>query len=86
MLVERINITIPAALREALDREAEREQLKRSTLIQHAVALYLRVAEKKQLQALLREGYVEMAAEATGVTKVFEHLDRESLRHVDSAG
>ena len=86
MPVEHINITMPTILREALDREAELERLKRSTLIQRAVALYLRLAKKKQLHALLREGYVEMAAESQEVTRAFARLDQASLRHVDSAG
>jgi len=74
---------MPVDLREALDHEAERERTKRSTLIQKAVALYLRVAEKKSLRELLKEGYVEMAAEARSVTRAFEALDREALKYAD---
>lgn len=83
MPVEHLNITLPAPLREALDQEARREHTKRSTLIQKAVTLYLRVAEKANLKELLKEGYLEMAAEAKAVTRAFQVLDRESLRHVD---
>lgn len=83
MPVEHLNITLPIPLREALDREARREHTKRSTLIQKAVALYLRVAEKTNLKYLLKEGYVEMAAEAKAVTQAFQALERESLKYVD---
>ena len=83
MPVEHLNITLPTPLREALDQEARRERTKRSTLIQKAVALYLRVAEKTNLKDLLKEGYIEMAAEATAVTQAFQALDRESLKYVD---
>ena len=83
MAVEHLNITLPIRLKEALDREAEREQTKRSTLIQKAVALYLRVAEKTGLRELLKEGYVEMASEAKAVTQAFQRLDREALKYVD---
>ena len=83
MPVEHLNITLPIGLREALDEEARREHTKRSTLIQKAVAFYLRVAHKQSLRELLREGYLEMAAEATAVTRAFQALDRESLKHVD---
>lgn len=81
MPVEHLNITLPIALKKALDHEVERERTKRSTLIQKAVALYLRVTEKKNLRELLKEGYVEMAAEARAVTRAFEALDREALKY-----
>ena len=83
MPVEHLNITLPIALREALDNEVRREHTKRSTLIQKAVVLYLRLAEKRNLRDLLKEGYIEMAAEAKAVTEAFHALDRGSLKYVD---
>ncbi len=83
MPVEHLNITLPMELREALDHEARREHTKRSTLIQKAVAFYLRVAEKASLKELLKEGYLETAAEAKAVTRAFQVLDREALKYVD---
>ena len=83
MPVQHLNITLPVELKGALDREAKREHTKRSTLIQKAVALYLRVVEQKNLRELLQEGYVEMAAEARAVTRAFEALDREALKYAD---
>ncbi|MBI3332905.1 MAG: hypothetical protein HYZ93_02305 [Candidatus Omnitrophica bacterium] len=83
MPFEHLNITLPVQLREALDDEARREHTKRSTLIQRAVALYIRVAEKTRLKELLKEGYLEMAVEAKAVTHAFRALDRESLKYVD---
>ena len=83
MPVEHLNITLPIPLREALDQEARREHTKRSTLIQKAVALYLKVAKTQNMRELLMEGYIEMAAEAKAVTHAFQALDRESLKYVD---
>lgn len=83
MPVEHLNITLPVQLKKALDGEARREHMKRSSLIRKAVTLYLRVAEKTSLRELLKEGYTETASEAKGVTRAFRTLDRESLRHVD---
>lgn len=83
MPVDHLNITLPIKLKEALDREVDREHTKRSTLIQKAVTLYLRVAKEKDLRNLLKEGYIEMMAETGAVTRAFEALDRESLKYVD---
>lgn len=83
MPVEHLNITLPIPLKKALDLEAKREHTKRSTLIQKAVALYLRVAEQKGIRELLKQGYLEMAAEARAVTRAFEMLDREALKYAD---
>ena len=83
MPVEYLNITLPIQLKEALDQEARREHTKRSTLIQKAVSLYLRVAEKKSLRELLKEGYVEMAAETKAVMRAFQALDRDALKYAD---
>ena len=83
MSVEHLNITLPIELKEALDQKVRREHTKRSTLIQKAVTLYLRVAEKKTLRELLKEGYIEMAAEARAVSRAFEVLDREVLKYAD---
>ena len=83
MPVEHLNITMPVRLKAAVDREAKRERTKRSTLIQRAVTLYLHVAHQKTLRALLREGYVEMAAEAKALTQAFATLDRETLKYAD---
>lgn len=83
MPVEHLNITLPMGLKEALDKEVRREHTKRSTLIQKAVVLYLRVVGKTSLNELLKEGYVEMAAEAKAVTYAFQTLDQETLKYVD---
>lgn len=83
MSVEHLNITLPIQLKDALDKEVRREHTKRSTLIQKAVTLYLCVAEKKNLRDLLKEGYVEMVAEAKDVAQAFRTLDRGSLKYVD---
>jgi len=83
MKTEHINITIPSALREAVDREAKRERTKRSTLIQKAVKVYLGLSRRKALRALLQEGYAELSGEAKRLEREFERLDAESLKYAD---
>lgn len=83
MPVEHVNITLQNQLRIALDKEAEREKIGRSTLIQKAVRLYLDLVRRRQLTQRLREGYAEMAGEARLLSKEFNHLDEEALKYVD---
>lgn len=79
--MEHLSITFPERLREALDREAEREHTKRSTLIQKAVRIYLELKRRKGVEELLREGYEEMASEAGQLMQEFNQLDRESWKY-----
>ena len=83
MSVEHVNITLPNQLKRALDKEAERERIGRSTLIQKALQLYLNLLRRKMLTQRLREGYVEMAGEARLLSKEFSRLDEETLKDVD---
>ncbi len=81
--MEHLSITFPEDLRRALDLEAKREKTKRSTLIQKAVRIYLRLKRRHALAQLLREGYQEMAGESERILREFKSLDSESLKHVD---
>ena len=83
MRAEHINITIPSNLRIRIDEESKRERIGRSTLIQKAVSLYLELIRKRQLKALLAEGYTEMAEEALKITRDFGTLDNEAMKYVD---
>ena len=83
MKVEHINITIPPDLREAVDRQAQREHTKRSSLIQKAVRVYLGLSRRKAFRTLLEEEYRELDEEAKRLEKEFEVLDRESLKYID---
>ena len=83
MKVEHINITIPTELREAVDRQAQREHTKRSSLIQKAARVYLSLSRRKTLRALLEEEYRELGAEAKRLEQEFDVLDRESLKYID---
>ena len=83
MSTEHLNITMPSALRDAVDREAKKRRTKRSTLIQVAVRVYLRLSRQQELRALLEEGYGELSSEAKNLEREFRHLDAESLKHVD---
>ena len=81
--MEHINITFPEDLKKDLDREAKREGTKRSTLIQRAVKIYLKLKHRKTMINLLKEGYQEMSGESKKISDDFENLDRESLKYVD---
>jgi len=81
--MEHLSITFPEDLRQALDLEAKRERTKRSTLIQKAVRVYLRLKRRNALVHLLREGYQEMAGEVEQIARDFKHLDNESLKYAD---
>ena len=81
--MEDLSITFPSDLRKALDQEAKREHTKRSTLIQKAVRVYLRLKRRNAVVQLLKEGYQAMAAETAKISRDFKHLDQESLKYVD---
>jgi len=83
MRAEHINITIPSSLRIRIDEESKRERIGRSTLIQKAVSLYLGLIKKRQLRALLAEGYNEMAGESLKITREFEILDDEAMKQAE---
>ena len=78
-----LNITFPSELKERLDKEAYREKMKRSTLIQKAVRVYLTIKDRKAKELLLREGYEAMASESKKIMDDFKHIDRESLKYAD---
>ncbi|MBU9889651.1 MAG: hypothetical protein KTQ49_07275 [Candidatus Omnitrophica bacterium] len=80
--MEHLSITFPAALREALDQEAKREKTKRSTLIQKAVRVYLKLKQKNAMRELLKDGYLEMSEESEQIMDDFKGLDGESLKYV----
>ena len=81
MKIEHINITIPTELREAVDQVAEQRGTRRSTLIQHAVKVYLGLSRRRALRVLLEEGYAELSSEARRLEREFARLDAESLKH-----
>jgi len=81
--MEHLSITFPEALRRELDVEAKREKTKRSTLIQKAVRVYLKLKRQSAMQGLLKEGYLEMAGESDKIMNEFKRLDKESFGYVD---
>ena len=83
MTFQHINITMPDNLKEALDKEAAKENIGRSTLIQKAILCYFEIRRRKSLNQELREAYSQMAGEAKLLSREFKHLDDESLKYVD---
>ena len=81
--MEYLNITFPTELKEQLDKEVVKEKTRRSTLIQKAVRVYLGLKNRKDREALLREGYIAMQDETKKVMNDFKGLDKESLKHAN---
>lgn len=81
--MEHLSITFPQDLRQALDHEADKEHTKRSTLIQKAVRIYLKLKRQSEIDHLLREGYQEMAATSGELMRDFRAADDEAARHAD---
>ena len=81
--MEHLSITFPEDLRHALDHEARLEKTKRSTLIQKAVRIYLKIKHQRQMEALLKEGYEEMAAVSGELMRDFESADGEISKYAD---
>lgn len=81
--MEYLSITFPSDLKKALDQEAKRENLKRSTLIQKAVRVYLHLRKQEATKNLLRDGYEAMYEVSKKITDDFEGLDKDSLKYVD---
>ncbi len=81
--MEYLSITFPKELKVALDQEAKREHLKRSTLIQKAVRVYLELKKRQAVKHLLRDGYQEMYGTSKQITDDFASLDQDSLKYVD---
>ena len=78
-----LSITFPEDLKRELDREAKKQSIGRSTLIQKAVRVYLELKRRNEEKYLLREGYQEMYGEMAALQKEFENLDQDSLKYVD---
>jgi len=80
-----LNITFPEDLKRKLDYEIKREKTKRSTFIQRAVRFYLGVKTKKEKNALLKEGYLDlaMAEESRVIMEDFKYVDAESVKFID---
>ena len=81
--MEYLSITFPKDLKTALDQEAKRENIKRSTLIQKAVKIYLQLKKQQTVKNLLREGYQEMYGVSKQMSDDFAALDKDSLKYVD---
>ena len=81
--MEYLSITFPEDLKKLLDQEAKRENIKRSTLIQKAVRVYLQLKQQQATKNLLREGCQEMYGLAKQMTDDFAELDNDSLKYVD---
>jgi metal-responsive CopG/Arc/MetJ family transcriptional regulator len=81
--MEYLSITFPKDLKLALDQEARKEHIKRSTLIQKAVRVYLQLKKQQNTKNMLCEGYQEMYGISKEMNADFYDLDRDALKYVD---
>jgi metal-responsive CopG/Arc/MetJ family transcriptional regulator len=73
---KKMSITIDGGLYEAVDQASRRFQVSRSQLAQEALTLWL----KKNTEALMAQGYKEMAEEDQEAAEVALAAQREVLR------
>ena len=73
--IVRLNVTLPRALVEAMNRVTEPR--KRSRFIAEAVRQKIEQKEKEEIEKLLVKGYLAAAEESLALTKEFESADLE---------
>lgn len=67
-------ITVPSELGEFLEERSAATGMNKSAVVSNA----LEAEKERQEEALMREGYEEMAAQDRKLQREFEHVDRES--------
>ena len=67
--MERVMITLPPDLLSALDEWARRLNRKRSQVVREAIAEWLERQRRQEFEALLAEGYQEMAEQAASIAE-----------------
>lgn len=67
--MERVMITLPPDLLSALDEWARRLNRKRSQVVREAITEWLERQRRQEFEALLAEGYQEMAAQAASIAE-----------------
>ncbi len=70
-------ITLPVTLLSKIDEAADRKQMSRSGLIRKALEKYLAEEKERELQELMREGYLARAGESLGLADEFFAAENE---------
>ena len=65
--MERVMLTLPPALLEAVDAAARRQGKKRSQVVRQALQDWLERQQRQEFEALLAEGYQALAQETAAV-------------------
>ena len=65
--MERVMLTLPPALLEAVDAAARRQGKKRSQVVRQALHDWLERQRQQEFEALLAEGYQALAQEAAAI-------------------
>ena len=78
--MERIIVTLPRELLNEIDAAAVRLERKRSRLIRDALVEWLELRHKEEFEALLAEGYREMAEQTTELVRDFAAAAAEATK------
>jgi CopG family transcriptional regulator/antitoxin EndoAI len=76
--MQRIMVTIPASMLMQLDEATARSKLSRSQLIRQAIEHYLEEQRRRELRALLQEGYLAYVAESQELAAEFFAAEQEA--------
>ena len=79
--MERMMLLVPTDLRDAVDAEAKRLGKNRSQVVREAMSRWLAEERKRQFEALLAQGYQEMALQAAATVSEIEPLQVEAAEH-----
>jgi CopG family transcriptional regulator/antitoxin EndoAI len=79
--MERIIVTLPRELLNEIDAAAVRLERKRSRLIRDALVEWLELRRKEEFEALLAEGYLEMAKQSTELVRDFAAAAAEATKN-----
>ena len=78
--MERIIVTLPRELLDQIDAAAAKLEWKRSRLIRDALVEWLELRRKEEFEALLAEGYQEMAELHSEVVRDFAAAAAEATK------
>ena len=75
----RLQVVLPAELKEKLRRMAAGRGKKISALVRESIEEKVRQMERQIFEERMRDAYVEMAGENLAITEDFTHSDAENL-------
>jgi metal-responsive CopG/Arc/MetJ family transcriptional regulator len=77
--MERIMVLFPEDLLREVDVQAKRLGRKRSQIVRQALSDWVQARQREEFEALLAQGYQEMAEQSAAVIAEFEPLQAEAV-------